>query len=124
MDDFIVGVVVGSVLGMLVAYIFTQVVIWLTLREIRKQVDLDGLVQRFEQETVTSNIQARIEEHQGMFYVYDISDNQFIAQGTDANDLAQAVVQRAGDNHTVTIAEGDKDVIERFRNTIAKTDSA
>ena len=123
MDDFIVGVIVGSILGVIVTYIFTRVVIWLTLREIRKQVDIDGLFQRLEQETVTGSIQARIEEHQGMFYVYDISDNQFIAQGPDANTLAQAVVQRAGNERTVTITEGDKDVIERFRNTIAKADS-
>jgi len=124
MDDFIVGVMVGSVLGVIAAYIFTRVIIWLTLREISKQVDIDGLFQRLEKETVTSGIQARLEEHQGMFYVYDISDNQFIAQGTDADALAQAVVQRAGDDRAVNITEGDKDVIERFRKTIVKTDSA
>ena len=119
MEQFIYGIGIG----ILICYVVMQIVVWLTMRQIKKHLDVADLMERIEQEVESSVVQVRIEEMQGTFFVYDVDNDQFLAQGTDAESLSQAVQSRAG-GRTVLITQGDKDVIARFRGTIAKTDSA
>lgn len=119
MEQFIYGIVAGLVL----AYFVAQIVIWQTMRQIRQRMDVDELIKQLETRVEEAVIQVRIEEHQGEFFVYNIENDQFLAQGRDAASLKAAVESRS-DGRTVLITEGDKDVIERFRGTIAKADSA
>ena len=71
--------------------------------------------------TVLENLQetmipARVEEHEGVFYVYNTRDNSFLAQGTTVQELRDAIDQR-WKNVQVFVSEGDQAVIDRLRAT-------
>jgi hypothetical protein len=71
-------------------------------------------------ETLQDNmVKARVEQHDGMFYVYNTQDNSFIAQGTSLSELKSRIEERMR-NANVVVTEGDDSVLKALKAT--KTD--
>ena len=114
MTELIVGIVFGMVLAMVVVYVYLRMVM------LRAAENLDNLLNVIER-LKESIIHARIEEQDGVFYVYNIEDQSFMAQGKTIVELRERIEQRWRDAQ-VFITEGDEDAIERLKGTDLQTD--
>ena len=109
MTELFVGVIFGMILAMVVVYVYLRMVM------LRAAQNLDDLMQVIEQ-LKQSIIHARVEEQDGVFYVYNTADQSFMAQGTTVTELRDRIEQRWKDAQ-VLITEGDQAVIDRLRAT-------
>lgn len=91
-----------------------HVLIWRTVRQIRQQIDLDDLMRQIQHQAQEHVIHIRLEMHDQQFLAYDAHHGGFLAQGSDAAALVEAIKARVPDR-TVLITQGEPDAIERFR---------
>jgi len=113
MTELIVGIVFGMVLAMVVVYVYLRMVM------LRAAENLDNLLNVIER-LKESIIHARIEEQDGVFYVYNIEDQSFMAQGKTIAELRERIEQRWRDAQ-VFITQGEQAVLDRLRSTEAQT---
>ena len=109
MTELFVGMIFGMCLALVVVYLYLRMVM------LRAAQNLDDLIQVIER-LKESIIQARVEEEDGVFYVYNTEDQSFMAQGRTVAELRERIEQRWRDTQ-VLITEGDKEVIQRLRGT-------
>lgn len=109
MTELLVGMIFGMCLALVVVYLYLRMVM------LRAAQDLDDLMRVIEN-LKRSIIHARVEEADGVFYVYNTADQSFMAQGTTVTELRERIEQRWADAQ-VLITEGDKDAIERLKGT-------
>ena len=114
MTELIVGVVFGMCLALAIVYVYLRMVM------LRAAQNLDDLIEVIEQ-LKKSIIHARVEEQDGVFYVYNTADQSFMAQGTTVTELRERIEQRWA-NAQVLITEGDEDAIERLKGTDLQAD--
>jgi hypothetical protein len=105
-----------------------EFVFWFGLGWLILQVLVNATNQHLEQkvERLDAEIEAikkiykrvKIEEYDGMFYVFDVETDEFLGQGRTAEEFAD----RLKHNLVLQPVEGDPDVIARFRKTIPQTD--
>jgi len=113
MIEFVAGIIAGMII--------TAVIVNIALRVATRRAEqqLEQLAEAIK--TLSANqIQARVEEDNGVFYVYRVDDNSFLAQGTTMAELKERIESRMKDA-TVMVTEGDTDVLQRLRDT--KTDA-
>ena len=109
MIEFIVGVVAGVVLTVLVATWLMRTIV------ARTEADIDAIVAEIKK--VSENIiPARVEQHDGVFYVYNTRDNSFIAQGESITEIKARIEERMKDA-TVMVTEGDPNVLQKLKDT-------
>lgn len=115
MTELIVGIVFGMILALAAVYFYFRMVMN------RAAENLDNLMQVIErlQESI---IHARVEEQDGVFYIYNTRDSSFLAQGTTVTEIRQRIEQRWQDV-SVYVTEGDKDVIERLKDTAVQVEA-
>jgi len=109
MTELFVGMIFGMCLALAVVYVYLRMVM---LRAAQNLDDLIQVIERLKQ----SIIHARVEEEDGVFYVYNTEDQSFMAQGRTVAELRERIEQRWRDTQ-VLITEGDKEVIQRLRGT-------
>jgi hypothetical protein len=109
MTELFVGMIFGMCLALVAVYVYLRMVM------VRAAQNLDDLMQVIER-LKESIIHARVEEEDGVFYVYNTADQSFMAQGTTVAEIRQRIEQRWQDV-SVYVTEGDQDVIERLRGT-------
>ncbi len=113
MIEFALGVVVG----MMVAYIIVKVVVWSTLRQLeRDNIEIDELMEKVTKKIENNIIAARMEEHQGQFYLYRTDNNEFIAQGATAAEVDAHTDTRFG-KKSVIVTDADPQVLSRYLST-------
>lgn len=112
MTELFVGMIFGMCLTLVLVYLYLRMVMR------RASENLDDLLRVIEhlKETI---IQARVEEQDGVFYVYNTADQSFMAQGTTIAELRERIEQR-WKNAQVMITQGDQHAIERLKNTAAQ----
>ena len=115
MSDLMTGVLIG--IGL--TYAFFKVTAYFLNRYIESQVKetLDLIKER-----TRDLIAARVEEDQGMFYVYNTEDNGFIAQGRSIAEIKTAIDKLHQDKRVI-VTEGDNEVIKRLEATKVPTDA-
>jgi hypothetical protein len=113
MTELFVGMVFGMILAMVVIYVYLRMVM------LRAAENLDNLLNVIER-LKESIIHARIEEQDGVFYVYNIEDQSFMAQGKTIAELRERIEQRWRDAQ-VFITQGEQAVLDRLRSTEAQT---
>lgn len=109
MTELIVGMVFGMCLALVVVYLYLRMVM------LRAAQNIDDLIQVIER-LKESIIHARVEEENGMFYVYNTADQSFMAQGTTIAELRERIEQRWADAQ-VMITQGDQAVLDRLKAT-------
>jgi hypothetical protein len=113
LESFVLGICVG----MGVAYVMMRIVVWATLRQMeRRGIEIENLVQKIKQDAQASVVEARLEEHQGEFFLYRVDNGEFIAQGTTAKEITARTDQRIHDK-AVVVTQANDGVMERYRAT-------
>ena len=115
MTELIVGMIAGIVLTCWILYVMVQ-------RAMRRaEHNLERITHVIEQ-LKQGMILARVEEEDGVFYIYNTQDSTFMAQGTTVAEIRQRIEQRWQDV-SVYVTEGDKDVIERLKSTASQVEA-
>lgn len=109
MIEFAIGIVAGIVASI----VLVRLAVWYLLKKAEQR--LQELIQTVEQAQANS-VQARVEEHDGVFYVYNAEDNTFMVQGTNIAELKKRINERWKDVR-VYVTEGDESVLERLKAT-------
>ena len=61
-------------------------------------------------------IETRLEDIDGVFYIYNKHSDEFLAQGANASDLLQQIKHRFA-NHEIVISAGEPHAIKRFKES-------
>ncbi len=107
--EFLLGIIIGAVSTYLVGY--------LVMKSIERRVEsqlaalLEEMADRAQQ-----TINARVEEHQGVFYVYNTKDNMFMAQGSTLAEI-RATIEARWKEFRVYLTEGDDATIQALKKT-------
>ncbi len=110
MADFIVGVVAG----VLLLWLFQWVLAWMIQRQVDQQVaELERLIKT---QTQMQTVWGRVEEVNGVFYVYNQNTDEFLAQGADLAEIDLVIKQRWPDR-TVLVKSGEDNVVQRLKAT-------
>ena len=116
MIEFVIGVVLGIIVTGLVLLLFAK---WLVRRA---EANIDAITAELKQ-LAENIIPARVEQHDGVFYVYNTRDGSFIAQGTSLDEIKNRIEERMKDA-TVMVTEGDADVLQKLKDTKVETTHA
>ena len=109
--------IIGFVLGMALSYIIHRFIVWSTLKQMEREgIEIDELLERVKQKVAEKVVQARLEEHQGVFYLYRVDTGEFIAQGSSHAEVERLTELRIP-NLPVYVTEADEAVMERYRAT-------
>ena len=109
MIDFLAGLAFGVTIIVVIMYFVIK----------RAEAHLVGNIKTImdQLEEQTKNIiSARVEQHDGIFYVYNVSDNSFIAQGNSIQEIREGIESRMKDA-TVLVTEGDESVLAALKET-------
>lgn len=109
MTEFIVGLIFGIALTLVVVRIA------LTIAVRRAEATIQALEQAINVLN-SSTISARVEEHDGVFYVYNAEDGTFLVQGSSMTEL-QEKLDSQYQNKNIVVTEGDESVLARLKNT-------
>jgi lipopolysaccharide export LptBFGC system permease protein LptF len=116
MTEFVFGIVAG----MIITAVIVNIAFRIATRRAEQQ--LEQLVEAVK--SLSANqIQARVEEQDGVFYVYRVDDNSFLAQGTTMAELRERIESRMKDA-MVYVTEGDAEVLARLKATRQETTGA
>ena len=108
---------IGFAMGMALSYIIQRIIIWATLRQMEREgIEIDELLERAKQKVAEKVVQARLEEHHGVFYLYRVDNGEFIAQGSSHAEVERLTELRIP-NLPVYVTEADEAVMERYRAT-------
>lgn len=114
MELFLLGLFCGVVL----VYVALKLVIWWATKKIREaSSSIDKLVEKVKTEINESIITARVEEINGVFYVYS-DKNEFLAQGTTLTELRERISSRKPDTNVI-IKTDNKELAEKLKATEA-----
>jgi ribosome-binding ATPase YchF (GTP1/OBG family) len=102
----------GFLVGIVAVYIVLKILSNIILNKLQSQ--LDNLDQEIE--SLNRFVQARVEEENGMFYIYNIKDNSFLAQGHSMQEIREKI-ESLNKGIVVTVTEGDDEVIKRLKET-------
>ena len=110
----VIGIAVTAfVLGVIAHQIWIKIVVWHTLREMRRAgIDIEKMFDDHEPE-VTRDIACRLEQHDGVWFLYNVDNNEFVAQGRTRRELDAAVARRFPDRRVVA-RDVDEEVRARF----------
>lgn len=109
MTELFVGMIFGMCLALVIVYVYLRMVM------LRAAQNLDDLIQVIER-LKESIIHARVEEADGVFYIYNTADDAFMAQGSTIAELRERIEQRWHDAQ-VFITQGDQAVLDRLKAT-------
>lgn len=106
MMEFFIGVLAGVILF----YIGLRIAARMLLNHLARRLE------EIHEVTKDEPIDARLEEHNGVFYVYSVENNEFLGQGNSIAELKEHFRARMT-QYRINIAEGDEDVIARLKAT-------
>jgi len=111
------GFILGFCAGVLVSYLWVKFIVWSTMRQIEKEgIEIKELMARLQKQKKDMIVEARLEEHQGEFFLYRVDNGEFIAQGVTAKEISDRTDARIRD-HAVVVTQSDAEVMERYRAT-------
>jgi len=115
MIDLIAGVAIGIAL--------TCCLLWIMIRRAVARAEhnierITHVIERLKEDMIL----ARVEEADGVFYIYKTEDSSFLAQGTTVAEIKYKIEQRWQDV-SVYVTEGDRDVIERLKSTTRQVEA-
>jgi len=108
MIEFIVGAAAGAIIGYVVFRIMIHIAVSRAEREL-------GLLARAVEIYEASTIPARVEQIDGVFYVYDTRDDSFLAQGQTADELRNRIESRVK-HARILVTEGEESVLSLLKS--------
>ena len=107
MIEFIIGAAAGAIIGYVVFRIMIHIAVSRAEREL-------ALLTRAVEIYEASTIPARVEQIDGVFYVYDIRDDSFLAQGDTVAELKSRIESRVK-HARVLVTEGEESVLSLLK---------
>jgi hypothetical protein len=111
MTEFFTGLVLGIAVGVFIVLMFIRSAV----REALESAD-DSLtrLQNLVDEEIERTIQTRVEEHDGVYYIYNVKDGAFLVQGSTLKEVKDSIEQQFP-NTNVNITSGDIGVINKLK---------
>ena len=103
MIEFLIGAAAGAIVG----YVVLRILIHVALSRAEREL---GLLAQAVEIYEAATIPARVEQIDGVFYVYDTRDDSFIAQGHSVDELRGRIQSRVK-HARVLVTEGDESVV-------------
>jgi len=109
--EFFAGVAIGLILGIFVVLMFIRSAV----REALESAD-DSLnrLKNLVDEELERTVQTRVEEHDGMYYIYNVKDGAFLVQGLTIKEVKDSI-EKQFPNVNVNITQGDINVINKLK---------
>ena len=108
MIEFLLGAAAGAIIGYVVLRILLHIAVSRAEREL-------GLLARAVEIYEASTIPARVEQIDGVFYVYDTRDDSFLAQGQSVAELRDRIQSRVK-HARVLVTEGEESVLSLIKS--------
>jgi hypothetical protein len=106
MTDFWLGLVIGFVIALVLAYMITDYIVTRLLCGLQQEMAAD--------ETTLEEVVVRVERVGDVIYCYDEA-NQFVCQGADVKEIEQAFRDRYPNRYCVLILRGEQDVLGEMK---------
>ena len=103
MIEFLTGAAAGAIIG----YWVLRILLYIALSRAEQEL---GLLARAVEIYEASTIPARVEQIDGVFYMYDTRDDSFLAQGETVTELRSRIESRVK-HARVMVTEGEEAVI-------------
>lgn len=107
--------IVGIVVGLIIAFLAMALMAYRAEAALRREIV--DLVETVKSQTEKHIILARVEQHRGVFYIYDTANDHFLAQGDTVAELKQALERRFHDKHVV-VTQGESSVLEQIKSFV------
>ena len=107
MIEFIIGAAAGVIIG----YVVFRIIIHIAVSRAERELEL--LIRAVEIYQA-STIPARVEQIDGVFYVYDTRDDSFLAQGQTVTELRSRIESRVK-HARVLVTEGEESVLNLLK---------
>jgi hypothetical protein len=108
MIEFLIGAAAGAIVG----YVVLRIMIHVALSRAEREL---GLLVRAVEIYEASIISARVEQIDGVFYVYDTRDDSFLAQGHSVDELRDRIQSRVK-HARVLVTEGEESVLSLIKS--------
>lgn len=106
MTDFWLGLVIGFVIALVLAYMITDYIGTRLLRRLKQEMAAE--------DSVLEEVVVRVERVGDVIYCYDEA-NQFVCQGRDVKEIEQAFKDRYPNRYCVLILRGEQDVLGEMK---------
>lgn len=110
MMEFLLGMAAGVIVGYMVLRILVHVALARAEKELRLLAQAVEIYQ-------ASTISARVEQIDGVFYVYDTRDGSFLAQGETVTELRSRIEARVK-HARVLVTEGEESVLNLLKTDL------
>ena len=110
MMEFVLGMAAGVIVGYMVLRILVHVALARAEKELRLLAQAVEIYQ-------ASTISARVEQIDGVFYVYDTRDGSFLAQGETVTELRSRIEARVK-HARVLVTEGEESVLNLLKTDL------
>jgi hypothetical protein len=104
------------VVALILMHVAGRIIQWYLMRQILKDPKIIAAIGRLQQDLEKPPMTVRIEEHLGMFFLYDTDTHKFVVQGRSHDEIYERLKPML-DDRKIWVTEGDEDVIARFKAT-------
>ena len=107
MIEFLIGAAAGAIIG----YVVFRILVYIALSRAEREL---GLLAQAVEIYQAATIPARVEQIDGVFYVYDTRDDSFLAQGQTVTELRSRIESRVK-HARVLVTEGEESVLNLLK---------
>jgi len=107
MIEFLLGMAAGAIIG----YVVLRILVHIALSRAEREF---GLLVRAVEIYEAATISARVEQIDGVFYVYDTRDGSFLAQGQTVTELRDRIESRVK-HARILVTEGEESVLSLLK---------
>jgi lipopolysaccharide export LptBFGC system permease protein LptF len=119
MIDIVLWIALGVVIGVCVFYFALKLAVQILAR--RLAYDIETLEEALKEHV--DLIPCRVEQHDGVFFVYNNDTNEFMAQGSTLAELRERIKTRWKDQR-VSVVAGDEAVLEQLKAQLNESSSS
>jgi len=117
--DIVLWVAVGIFVGAFLFYLAVKLAVNILTRRIEQELEtLEEVLKEH-----VDLIPCRVEQHQGVFFVYNNDTNEFMAQGSTLAELRERIKARWKDQR-VSVVAGDEAVLEQLKEQLNESSSS
>lgn len=119
MSEIIAAMALGAVIGMVIFYYAMKIAV--SMLHSRLENDLKEIEHAIRDSV--DLIPCRVEQHDGVFFVYNNDTNEFMAQGSTLDELRERIKARWKDQR-VSVVAGDEAVLEQLKAQLNESSSS
>ena len=108
MIEFLIGAAAGAVIG----YVVLRILLFIAVSRAEREL---ALLARAVEIYEAATISARVEQIDGVFYVYNTRDDSFLAQGHSVDELRDRIRSRVK-HARVLVTEGEESVLSLIKS--------